>query len=84
VPDNKDESEEEDPIDDDGFDFPGGLRGGKANKPDETGSTGSSSGSRRLPPHGPSSSSNKLRSLSALDACPGTMPKRNVCVNISL
>jgi superfamily II DNA/RNA helicase len=83
VPDNKDESEE-DPNDDDGFDFSGGLVGGKANRPDEAGSTGSSSGSRRLPPPGPSSSSKKLRSLSALDACPGTMSKRNVCVNVSL
>jgi superfamily II DNA/RNA helicase len=84
VPDNKDESEEEEPNDDDVYDFPDGLRDGKANRPDEAGSTGSSSGSRRLPPPGPSSSSKKLRSLSALDVRPGSMSKRNVCVNISL
>ncbi|AQK67811.1 ATP-dependent helicase BRM-like [Zea mays] len=76
VPDNKDESEEEEPMNDDVYEFTEGLRGRKANRMEEAGSTGSSSGSRRLPPPVPSSSSKKLRSLSALDARPGTLSKR--------
>lgn len=73
--DNKDQSEEEEPINDDGYDFQHGVGRGKAHKSEEAGSTGSSSGSRRLPPPAPSSLK-KLKSLSALDARPGTFSKR--------
>ncbi|KAL6848387.1 hypothetical protein ACP4OV_021681 [Aristida adscensionis] len=76
IPDNKDESEEEEPTNDDGYDYTRGVGSGKTNRLDEAGSTGSSSGSRRLPPPAPSSSSKKLRSLSALDARPGALSKR--------
>nr|CAB3445292.1 unnamed protein product [Digitaria exilis] len=76
VPDNKDESEEEEPINDDGYNFTDGLRSRKTNRMEDAGSTGSSSGSRRLPPPAPSSSSKKLRSLSALDARPGSLSRR--------
>ncbi|XP_062224337.1 ATP-dependent helicase BRM-like [Phragmites australis] len=76
VPYNKDESEEEEPINDEGYDSPHGLGSGKTNRLEEAGSTGSSSGSRRLPPPAPSSSSKKLRSLSALDSRPGALSKR--------
>ncbi|CAD6248433.1 unnamed protein product [Miscanthus lutarioriparius] len=76
IPDNKDESEEEEPVNDDVYEFTEGLRSRKANRMEEAGSTGSSSGSRRLPPPVPSSSSKKLRSLSALDARPGSLSKR--------
>ncbi|WVZ78198.1 hypothetical protein U9M48_025947 [Paspalum notatum var. saurae] len=76
VPDNKDESEEEEPVNDGAYDFTEGLRGRKANRTEEAGSTGSSSGSRRLPPPAPSSTSKKLRSLSALDARSGSLSKR--------
>ncbi|XP_004956997.1 ATP-dependent helicase BRM isoform X1 [Setaria italica] len=78
VPDNKDESEEEEPINDDGYNFTNGLRSRKAIRMEEAGSTGSSSGSRRLPPPAPSSSSKKLRSLSALDARPGSLSRRTL------
>jgi SWI/SNF-related matrix-associated actin-dependent regulator of chromatin subfamily A protein 2/4 len=84
IPDNKDESEEEEPVNDNVYEFTEGLRGRKANRMEEAGSTGSSSGSRRLPPPVPSSSSKKLRSLSALDARPGSLSKRTVCVDILL
>jgi SWI/SNF-related matrix-associated actin-dependent regulator of chromatin subfamily A protein 2/4 len=84
IPDNKDESEEEEPVNDDVYEFTEGLRSRKANRMEEAGSTGSSSGSRRLPPPVPSSSSKKLRSLSALDARPGSLSKRTVCVDTLL
>uniref|UniRef100_A0A8R7UMX9 ATP-dependent helicase BRM n=2 Tax=Triticum urartu TaxID=4572 RepID=A0A8R7UMX9_TRIUA len=74
--DNKDQSEEEEPNNDDGYDLQQGTGSGKGHKSEEAGSTGSSSGSRRLPPPAPSSSLKKLRSLSALDSRPGTFPKR--------
>lgn len=76
--DNKEDQsdpEEEEPINDDGYGFQRGTGSGKAHKSEEAGSTGSSSGSRRLPPPAPSSSLKKLRSLSALDARPGTFSK---------
>jgi len=84
VPDNKDESEEEEPIHDGRYNFTDGLGSRKANRMEDAGSTGSSSGSRRLPPPAPSSSSKKLRSLSALDARPGSLSRRTVCVGILL
>uniref|UniRef100_A0A453MUD2 ATP-dependent helicase BRM n=4 Tax=Aegilops tauschii subsp. strangulata TaxID=200361 RepID=A0A453MUD2_AEGTS len=74
--DNKDQSEEEEPNNDDGYDLQQGTGSGKGHKSEEAGSTGSSSGSRRLPPPAPSSSLKKLRSLSALDSRPGTFSKR--------
>ncbi|KAF2942633.1 ATP-dependent helicase BRM [Oryza sativa Japonica Group] len=76
VPDNKDQSEEEEPINDEGYDFSHGMGRRKAHRSEEAGSTGSSSGGRRLPPPAPSSSSKKLRSLSALDSRPGALSKR--------
>ncbi|KAF0934382.1 hypothetical protein E2562_025007 [Oryza meyeriana var. granulata] len=76
VPDNKDQSEEEEPIYDDGYEFSHGMGRRKAHRSEEAGSTGSSSGGRRLPPPAPSSSSKKLRSLSALDSRPGALSKR--------
>ncbi|CAN6271151.1 unnamed protein product [Urochloa humidicola] len=76
LPDNKDESEEEEPVNDDGYNFTDVLGSRKANRMEEAGSTGSSSGSRRLPPPAPSSSSKKLRSLSALDGRPGSLSRR--------
>ncbi|CAN6167182.1 unnamed protein product [Urochloa humidicola] len=75
VPDNKDESEDEEPINDDRYNFTNGLGSRKANRTEDAGSTGSSSGSRRLPPPAPSSSK-KLRSLSALDTQPGSLSRR--------
>jgi superfamily II DNA/RNA helicase len=80
VPDNKDQSEEEEPINDEGYDFSHGMGRRKAHRSEEAGSTGSSSGGRRLPPPAPSSSSKKLRSLSALDSRPGALSKRTVCL----
>ncbi|KAL5200095.1 hypothetical protein ABZP36_021298 [Zizania latifolia] len=76
VPDNKDQSEEEEPINDDGYEFSHGRERRKAHRSEEAGSTGSSSGGRRLPLPAPSSSSKKLRSLSALDSRPGALSKR--------
>jgi SWI/SNF-related matrix-associated actin-dependent regulator of chromatin subfamily A protein 2/4 len=81
IPDNKEESEEEEPINDDGYNFTDELRSRKTNRMEEAGSTGSSSGSRRLPPPAPSSASKKLRSLSALDSRPGPLSRRTVCID---
>lgn len=90
IPDNKDHSEEEGLIGDGdgdgggggGYDFPQVMEGEKNNhRFEEAGSTGSSSGSQRIPQLAtPSMSSQKFGSLSALDARPPLLSKRMVCI----
>lgn len=74
----KDQSEEEGAVCDGGYEYPRASESTKNNHTlEEAGSSGSSSGSRRLAQKvSPSVSSQKFGSLSALDARPGSHPKR--------
>ncbi|KAK4593758.1 hypothetical protein RGQ29_017743 [Quercus rubra] len=76
---NKDPSEEEGAVCDGGFEYPRASESTKNNLTvEEAGSSGSSSETRRLAQRrvSPSISSQKFGSLSALDARPGSQPKR--------
>lgn len=84
---NKDPSEEEVAVCDGGYEYPRASESTKNNLTvEEAGSSGSSSETRilaqRVPPS--ISASQKFGSLSALDARPGSQPKRLVCVFHSL
>ncbi|XP_058082006.1 ATP-dependent helicase BRM isoform X2 [Magnolia sinica] len=75
-PNNTDQSEDEDPAAGP-YEFPRELEGARSNHMYEAGSSGSSSGSRRLAQTAtPSISSQKFGSLSALDARPGSLTRR--------
>lgn len=81
LPINKDQSEEEGPVCDGGYEYPRASEIARNNILEEAGSSGSSSNSRRLTQVvSPSVSSQKFGSLSALDARPGSLSKRLVCV----
>ncbi|XP_065629360.1 ATP-dependent helicase BRM isoform X2 [Quercus suber] len=75
---NKDPSEEEGAVCDGGYEYPRASESTKNNLTvEEAGSSGSSSETRRLAQRiSPSISSQKFGSLSALDARPGSQPKR--------
>ncbi|XP_043715452.1 ATP-dependent helicase BRM [Telopea speciosissima] len=75
---NKDQSEEDGPACDGGYEYPRALEGTRNNHIfEEAGSSGSSSENRRLTQTvSPSISSQKFGSLSALDARPGSVSKR--------
>jgi hypothetical protein len=80
LPINKDLSEEEGPVCDGGYEYPRASEITRNNIL-EAGSSGSSSDGRRLTQVvSPSVSSQKFGSLSALDARPGSLSKRLVCV----
>ncbi|XP_059457831.1 ATP-dependent helicase BRM isoform X4 [Corylus avellana] len=77
LPINKDQSEEEGPVCDGGYEYPRASEITRNNILEEAGSSGSSSNSRRLTQVvSPSVSSQKFGSLSALDARPGSLSKR--------
>ncbi|OVA13986.1 SNF2-related [Macleaya cordata] len=75
---NKDQSGEEGLVCDGGYEYPRALQGSRSSLVvEEAGSSGSSSGSRRLVQIvSPLMSSQKFGSLSALDARPGPLSKR--------
>ncbi|KAF8413195.1 hypothetical protein HHK36_001171 [Tetracentron sinense] len=77
-PSNKDQSEENGPVCDGGYEYPRASEGTRNNRiSDEVNSSGSSSESRRLAQMvSPSISPQKFGSLSALDARPGSLSKR--------
>lgn len=79
---NKDQVEEDCPVCDGEYEYPQALEGIENNHvPEEAGSSGSSSDSRRLIQMvSPLGSSQKFGSLSALDGRPGSVSKRLVCV----
>lgn len=79
---NKEQLEEDGPVSGDGYEYPRALESNKNNHIilEEAGSSGSSSGSRKLMQIvSPSISSQKFGSLSALDARPSSLSKRLVC-----
>ncbi|XAR63042.1 DNA helicase [Bertholletia excelsa] len=75
---NKDQSEEDGPVTAAGYEYPRVSQSTKHNHAvEEAGSSGSSSGSRRpIQTISPAVSSQKFGSLSAIDARPGSLPKR--------
>ena len=81
---NKDQSEEDGPVCDGGYEYLRALDGSR-NKhiPEEAGSSGSSSDSRRLTTHmvSPPVPSRKFGSLSALEARPSSISKRMVWIS---
>ncbi|KAK9103673.1 hypothetical protein Sjap_020927 [Stephania japonica] len=77
APVNKDQSEDEGPVYDGGYEYPQAGESIRNNHIfEDAGSSGSSSGSRRMQMVSPSISSQKFGSLSALDARPGSVSKR--------